>query len=147
VSLWSGHCVMRCTDSAYFDADSYDHVIPTAWIPLLGVNAHNGTLQVHTHTHNTHTVTCSDMIVQCHCHSLHLTSSHCAVITSLSRTRATVPSPAGGLEVQGSIPGRSHPVEKYTTVAQLGLCNRQEVYSLFVYCNVNSSRRRRSKYD
>jgi len=34
------------TDSAYFDADSYDHMIPTAWIPLLDVNADNGTLQV-----------------------------------------------------------------------------------------------------
>jgi len=38
------HCV--CVDSAYFDADSYDHIIPTAWIPLLDVDADNGTLQV-----------------------------------------------------------------------------------------------------
>jgi len=37
--------VSLCTDSAYFDADSYDHIIPTAWIPLLDVSAHNGTLQ------------------------------------------------------------------------------------------------------
>ena len=35
-----------CVDSAYFDADSYDHIIPTAWIPLLDVDADNGTLQV-----------------------------------------------------------------------------------------------------
>jgi len=39
-----------CVDSAYFSADSYDHIIPTAWIPLLDVDADNGTLQV---THST----------------------------------------------------------------------------------------------
>jgi len=42
--------VYVCIDSAYFDADSYDHIIPTAWIPLLDVNSDNGTLQVSTTT-------------------------------------------------------------------------------------------------
>ncbi|XP_013391128.1 phytanoyl-CoA dioxygenase 1 [Lingula anatina] len=33
-------------DSAYFSNDSYDHLIPTAWIPLLDTNAQNGGMQV-----------------------------------------------------------------------------------------------------
>lgn len=38
-------------DSAYFDASSSDHIIPTVWLPLLDVNIDNGTLQVSTDFH------------------------------------------------------------------------------------------------
>lgn len=33
-------------DSGYFDQESYDHIIPTTWIPFLDTNANNGGMQV-----------------------------------------------------------------------------------------------------
>lgn len=33
-------------DSGYFSEGSYDHLIPTAWIPFLDANEENGCMQV-----------------------------------------------------------------------------------------------------
>ncbi|XP_064637126.1 uncharacterized protein LOC135493597 [Lineus longissimus] len=33
-------------DSGYFDQESYDHIIPTTWIPFLDTNANNGGMQM-----------------------------------------------------------------------------------------------------
>ncbi|XP_014791187.1 uncharacterized protein LOC106884357 isoform X1 [Octopus bimaculoides] len=40
-------------DSAYFDPDSYDHMILTAWIPFLNTNARNGGMQMARYGHHT----------------------------------------------------------------------------------------------
>lgn len=34
------------SDSGYFSEESYDHLIPTAWIPFLDATPENGCLQV-----------------------------------------------------------------------------------------------------
>ena len=38
--------MLDISDSAYFSADSYDHMVVTTWIPFLDTNAGNGGMQV-----------------------------------------------------------------------------------------------------
>ena len=47
-NCWFSHAKAHLffSDNGYFSEESYDHLIPTAWIPFLDAKPENGCLQV-----------------------------------------------------------------------------------------------------